>query len=96
MPVSSDQAYDRPSSVEVDEENRTVVIKPERSGHGTDESIRQALVPSHTCKWVQRGNFLVCTEGGFEHATAIHPDDRLQGFDASGRPILKRLDIDSL
>ena len=96
MQPSADQAYDRPSSVEIDEDSRQVFIKPERRGHGTDASIRQALAQKHTCKWIQRGNYLVCTEAGFEHGSAIHPDDRYQGDDENGVPILKRLDVDKI
>lgn len=96
MQPSADQSYDRPSSVKVDEEHHQIIIQGERHGHGTDESIRQALDQKHNCKWIQRGNYLICTEGGYEHGSAIHPNDRFQGVDKNGIPILKRLDVDNL
>lgn len=91
-------SFDRPSSVKIDEDDRTIAIQGERIGHETDAVITETLAKqSHKHHWIQRGNYLHCDGANeFAHGVAIGVHDRYVGDDDNGNPIFQKLDVDKL
>lgn len=69
------------------------VDPPSHEPHGTAETIKYAMEAQKVVhEWRQRGAQLFCVACPFEHATEPKfVDYLLQGTDAAGLPILKKL-----
>lgn len=69
------------------------VKPPERISHGISEDDIDTLLESnlkgHVCQWTQRGSYIVCDNGNFEHGKNIGTMKQLVGTSADGQPILK-------
>ena len=69
------------------------VKPPERISHGvTEDSIENVIRANnnHVCSWRQKGNFIFCLEGEFEHGQNIGVSQRLTGTE-NGKPVLKTI-----
>lgn len=67
------------------------VKPPERQSHGVSEDDIEAVISKngdHKHDWRQRGNYIFCTQGQFEHGNNIGVHKRLSGTGASGEPLL--------
>lgn len=57
------------------------VKPPERTSHGVaDQDIEELLanhIKHHQCVYIQRGNFIICETGNFEHGKNIGTMKRL-------------------
>lgn len=69
------------------------VKPPERQAHGvTEDNIDEVINNNnqHICEWRQKGNFIFCTVGEFEHGKNIGVHQRLTASE-NGKPILAKI-----
>ena len=67
------------------------VKPPERTGHGVSEDNIEEIINNnnqHKHQWLQRGNYISCTMGEYEHGKNIGVHKRLTGTNDRGEPIL--------
>jgi len=73
---------------------RQGVKPPERQSHGiTEEDIEERIQEAgkHQHKWLQKGPYIFCTAGGYEHGNNVGVDRRLTGTDKDGMPVLEEI-----
>lgn len=70
------------------------VKPPERTPHGvTEDNIEEMIAKNshHNHKWLQKGPYIICTEGEYEHGKNIGVHQRLTGTNEDGTPILVKI-----
>lgn len=67
------------------------ITPPTSQAHGTEEDIRQNLVPLKTRNWRMRGNQLIADTDFGELAQTIPTDYICKGTDKNGMPILVKI-----
>lgn len=70
------------------------VKPPERQSHGISEDNIEEIIRTenqHVHAWIQKGNYIICTEGLHEHGKNIGVHRRLKGTTAKGEPILVKI-----
>lgn len=66
------------------------VKPPERQSHGISEDEVEShirKINEHVCEWLQKGPYILCTQGPTEHGKNIGVHKRLTGT-KTGEPIL--------
>jgi len=67
------------------------VKPPERTPHGVSEDNIDEIISKtnqHIHKWIQKGNYISCDIGEYEHGKNIGVHKRLTGTNDDGTPVL--------
>mgnify|MGYP005615459175 CR=1 FL=1 len=69
------------------------VKPPERTTHGVTEDTVENVIranANHVCDWRQKGNYIFCRAGEYEHGHNIGVSKRLTGTE-NGKPVLQSI-----